>query len=123
MTPRAERRNAGKPRWRLVDFESLLPLLDALENGVVEYGLDNWKQGLSVTECLESCLRHTMAALDGERLDPKSGKPHTGHAMANLMFVEYMLRKRPEFDDCFAPRSEEVPQEIVMHSWIQEDTE
>lgn len=86
---RGSRDNNGKPKWALVDFNALLPLVAALEYGMGKYGRDNWTLGLDRLEIIESMLRHVFALLRGENIDSESGVKHIGHVMANAMFLSY----------------------------------
>lgn len=92
------RNNSGKLRWSLVDFEALEDMVRALEHGEKEYGEDNWKKGLKTHEIFESLMRHLIAYIGGEDIDPESGLPHTGHILSNAMFLAYMHKFKPEFD-------------------------
>ena len=38
-------------------------------------------------------MRHQIAIMAGEEIDPESGKPHIGHLMANAMFYSYHSNK------------------------------
>jgi len=96
---RADRFNTGKRQWSLVDFKSLEPLVKVLEYGAVKYSPHNYKKGLPITETCESLLRHTMAFLEGEDIDPESGLEHVGHIMANAMFLAYNMREKKEIYD------------------------
>lgn len=98
-TEGAMRFNDGKLEWSLVDFKSLEPMVRVLEFGAKKYSRDNWKRGLETTKIVESTLRHLFAFLDGETNDKESNLPHLGHAMCNLMFLQYMMDNKPEFDD------------------------
>lgn len=103
------RYNTGKPRWSLVDFKSLTPMVEVLEYGAQKYttkgedgevsGEENWKKGMPTKEILESLLRHTFALLEGEINDPESAKQHIGHIMCNAMFASYMINQKPEFNN------------------------
>lgn len=108
---RALRYNEGKPKWSLVDFDSLEPMVRVLEYGmekysvknedgdIIETGRDNWKKGMPLSEVMESLFRHTIAIMKGEFIDKESGKPHIGHIMCNAMFASYILKNKPEFID------------------------
>lgn len=96
---RADRFNTDKPKWSLVDFKSLEPMVNVLEFGAKKYSAHQWKIGLPTTEICESLLRHIFAYMNGENNDKDSGLPHIGHAMCNLMFLQYMMDNKPEFDD------------------------
>lgn len=98
-TTQADRANIGKMRWTLMDFESMKDMIAVLEFGAKKYSKDNWKKGLPVTEITDSMLRHLVAFLAGENIDPESGLPHTGHIMCNAMFLSHMYKFKPEFDD------------------------
>jgi len=95
----ADRFNEGKMAWELVDFESLKPLVEVLMFGATKYSKDNWKKGQAITELLGSLFRHIIAFQNGEDLDEESGKSHIGHAMCNLMFIQYVLTHHEKFDD------------------------
>lgn len=92
------RYNDGKPRWSLVDFDSLEDMVRVLEYGAEKYYDDNWKKGLETREVVESMMRHIFAYLRGEDTDPESGLSHTGHIMCNAMFLSYMQKFMPQFD-------------------------
>jgi hypothetical protein len=95
----ALRYNNGKPQWSLVDFDSLEGLVHVLEYGARKYAKDNWKKGMPVTQVSESLMRHLFAFLRGEDVDPESGCRHISHVMCNTMFLEYILREKPHYDD------------------------
>ena len=97
----ADRFNLQKPKWSQVDFKSLEPMVQVLEYGEIKYSKMNWKKGLPATEIIESLLRHTFAMLGGEELDKESGLPHIGHLLSNGMFLSYVLKEKPEFNDIF----------------------
>jgi hypothetical protein len=133
---KALRYNTGKPMWRFLCPDAMIPMIDVLTYGAHKYtvfqnvetskeytgmeitqeqarnktlfkvirsGSDQWKDGLSVTECFESLQRHLYAFMDGENNDKESGLNHLGHAMCNLMFMTYMTLFKPEFDDRTKP--------------------
>lgn len=95
---KGERKNKGKPRWCLVDFDALEGMVRVLEEGANKYSDDNWKNGLKTTDISESLMRHLFAYLSGEDLDEETGLPHHDHIMCNAMFLSYMQRFKPEFD-------------------------
>jgi nucleoside 2-deoxyribosyltransferase len=96
---RGLRFNEGKPKWSLIDFDSLEGIVRVLEYGTKKYEKDNWKKGMPVSEVLESLLRHVFAILRGEEKDKESGLPHIWHVQTNAMFVDYMIKNKPEFND------------------------
>jgi hypothetical protein len=95
----ALRYNQGKLQWSLVDFDSLEGLVRVLEYGAAKYAPDNWKLGMPVTQVSESLMRHLFAFLRGEDVDPESGCRHLSHVMCNVMFLEYIMREKPHYDN------------------------
>jgi hypothetical protein len=93
------RYNEGKVKWSLVDYTALEDMVRVLEYGATKYSKDNWKNGLAVTEVMESLLRHCYAFLNKEDNDKESGLSHIGHIQANAMFLSYLLKNKPECDD------------------------
>ena len=65
----------------------------------ISTGAHNWKNGLKITEIVDSTIRHLLAVANGEDIDPESGLPHTGHLYCNVMFLEWVQRNRPDLDD------------------------
>lgn len=87
MKSQADRYNSGKPKYSLLDLQSLEPCVRVLEFGAKKYARDNWKKGLNLTEILDSLMRHVGALQSGEWLDPESGLPHIGHIQCNALFL------------------------------------
>ena len=90
---KALRYNEGKLEWSLVHFKSLEPMIKVLMYGTKKYSRDNWKKGLDRTQILESMMRHLVALMDGELIDPESNELHIGHIMCNAMFWQYFNGK------------------------------
>ena len=88
------RHNQGKPRWSLVHYDSLVPMIRVLEYGADHYGIGNWQKGLDSKEILESLQRHLAALMDGEEVDKESGLPHMGHIQANALFYNYFNKQK-----------------------------
>lgn len=71
-----------------------------LDGNILKFsGRDNWKKGMPASEVLESMLRHTFSLLNGESQDIESKCDHIGHIQCNAMFLAYILREKPEFND------------------------
>jgi len=86
--------NEGKPRWSLVHYESIVPMIRVLEFGADKYEAENWKKGLETKEILESMQRHLTSLMDGEEYDKESGISHMGHIQCNAMFYNYHKNKQ-----------------------------
>lgn len=99
MKEKADRFNEGKLQWSLVDFDSFEDMVRVLEYGTKKYSKDNWKTGLKTTEIVESLLRHLFSYLRGEDIDEESKLSHIGHIQCNTMFLSYMNKFKPEFDN------------------------
>ena len=95
----ALRYNQGKVQWSLVDYKSIEPMVRVLEYGCKKYAKDNWKKGMPASQIIESMLRHTFKLLEGELVDLESGIEHVGHIQCNAMFLAYVLREKPEYND------------------------
>lgn len=95
----ADRFNAGKLQWSLVDFEALKPMVEVLEFGAEKYSPDNWKKGLPYKKLCDSLLRHVFEFMAGDDYDPESQKPLVGHILCNAMFLSYMFLNRSDMDD------------------------
>jgi len=93
--------DAGKPRPTLVFgtmAQALAAVVEVAEYGAKKYAPDNW---LLVPDGLQrysdALLRHALAALRGEVLDPESGLRHTAHmAWCALAVLELRLREAEE---------------------------
>jgi hypothetical protein len=105
---KAMRFNEKKLKWSLVDFKSLEDMVRVLEFGAKKYEPENWKKGLYTREIIESMIRHLTEFLNGEDNDIESNLPHTGHILCNAMFLSYMMREKPEFDNRFKKPDEKV---------------
>ena len=93
---KSDRFNEGKPKWSLVHYKSMVPMIRVLEFGAKKYEARNWQKGLDLEEILESMQRHLGALMDGENIDPESGIEHMGHIQCNAMFYNYHKNKLSE---------------------------
>lgn len=61
---------------------------DVLAYGAKKYAPKSWQTIPNLDDRYRAAaLRHIMADLSGEALDPESGLPHLAHAATSLMFV------------------------------------
>lgn len=89
----------GKAPMSLLDRKWLEGTAQVLSFGAEKYDAHNWRKGMPFTRVTDAALRHIMAFLDGEDLDPESGLPHLDHASCCLMFASNMHKTRPDLDD------------------------
>ena len=86
--------DAGKPRISLVPTEIIRGVARAREIGVEKYGeIDNWKK-VEPERYLDAVMRHLLAYIDGEIIDPDSGLNHLDHAACNIAFLMEMEKNR-----------------------------
>ena len=74
----------GKPDYSLITRAMVEPMIRALMYGEKKYARGNFRSGFNNTRLAAAAMRHIMAYLDREDLDPESSVSHLGHAMAAL---------------------------------------
>jgi hypothetical protein len=89
------RYNEGKPKWSLISFKALEPLVRVIMYGVKKYEQDNWKLSTDPIVPMDSLQRHLICLYEGEFLDKESKLPHIAHIMANAMFISYHTIVKP----------------------------
>lgn len=55
--------------------------------GKQKYAAWNWAKGMAWSIPLACAMRHLLAMLGGEDLDPESGLPHRGHVFCNVVML------------------------------------
>lgn len=67
---------------------AIIALGEALGEGGVKYGPFNWRDmPVEALTYVGGMLRHILAYVDGENIDPESGKHHLAGVMANAAIV------------------------------------
>ncbi len=111
MTDKGLRYNEGKIRYELVPDSMIKGVADVLTYGADKYtvrdeegeiivnGANNWKKGLSWMGVKASHDRHMAAWVNGEDVDPESGKLHIDLALTNLAFLKEYYKTYPQGDD------------------------
>jgi hypothetical protein len=98
--------------------ETLVECAQVFDYGKRKYAEWNWAKGMNWSIPLACAVRHLMAMLRGEWIDPieekGSGLPHRGHVMCNLMMLATYLRTFREGDDrpikwLASPKNSEKP--------------
>ncbi len=81
-----------KARLSLIDPSFINGIGGILTFGAKKYAADNWKAlpPEEIYRYKDALFRHFMAYLDGELVDPESGKLHLDHMSCNIMFLRYM---------------------------------
>ena len=79
-----------KPRWDLLPLSLPSKCVDVLTFGAKKYAPNNWQKVEDAEERYYAALmRHLFLWRQGERTDSESGISHLGHAMCNLVFLDY----------------------------------
>ena len=66
-------------------------LAELLEHGAQKHGgFKAGKASATVEVVADSLLRHLTAIMNGEEIDPDSGRPHKYHLAANALFIAEM---------------------------------
>lgn len=78
----------GKARFSLLPVGPLREVVDVLTFGATKYSPENWKYVSQAEERYsDAVLRHLFSWIEGEKIDPESGKSHLAHAMCCLLFL------------------------------------
>ncbi len=96
---KGKRYNQGKIRFDLIDPTAMKMLAEVLTFGAEKYDPDNWRLGLTYTNCIASLERHLNSFKAGVDHDFESGLHHVGHILCNAMFLAYFTQFRPDLDD------------------------
>lgn len=77
-----------KTPLRLIPWVSIVALARVMQLGANKYGEANWRDKKPrITVYVEAAMRHLLAYLDGQNIDPESGESHLAHAMANAAIL------------------------------------
>lgn len=70
--------------------------------GHKKYGdFNNYRKGMEHSRQISCAMRHLMAHMDGETLDPESGQAHLAHAACRVMFLIQNIADGVDIDDRF----------------------
>lgn len=79
----------GKSRLELIDPDWLEDVGHVLAHGAKIHGDNNWKK-VEQPRYIAAAMRHIMAIMRGEYLDPETQKPHAAHLACNAMFLHHL---------------------------------
>jgi hypothetical protein len=88
-----------KTRLELLSPFAMEQVGKVLTFGAKKYADRNWEQGISWSRIIGAILRHVIAYMRGETLDPETGLSHAAHIMCEAMFLLHFEQTKPEFDD------------------------
>lgn len=116
-TPSGEFKNDrldDKLRWELLPMEEVEDVVKVFHYGAKKYAPDSWKNVPDGFERYRAALmRHMMAYLKGERIDPESGLQHlaqvTWNAIAMLYYDKHGMGRFPNItsnpnEGCVGPK-------------------
>ena len=87
----------GKTRWNLLSIINLVPIVKVLEYGLIDHGVDSWKEVPDAeVRYTNALIRHLAEISDGKYLDSESNLPHLWHVACNVYFLLYFDRKQNE---------------------------
>ena len=77
----------GKLDYTLLPWDALTEIVKVLQHGAEKYARDNWLHVPNALERYEAAgMRHRIARLQGEEVDPESGYSHLAHEACCLLF-------------------------------------
>lgn len=97
--PEGVKHDQEKPPMALLDPNFLEEVARVLGFGAAKYAADNWRNGISYRRLISAAYRHLGALSRGEDVDAESGLPHTAHLGCCTMFLDWMIKNRPDLDD------------------------
>lgn len=86
--------NDGRGRFDLFPYEAMEALAKWYEEGSKKYGDRNWEKGLSVKDCINRMIRHSLKAGNG-----LTDEDHLSAVMWNAAAAITMMRRRPDCND------------------------
>lgn len=87
-----------KDRWDLAPWDSFEQIVKIMTYGAQKYEPNNW-QKVEFIRYFAAFMRHFMALLKGEYLDPESGYPHSSHMACNAVFMNSIDLRNHEVKD------------------------
>ena len=95
--------DSEKLRMDLLDPDFLEDVAKVLTYGAKKYNAHNWRGGLNYSRIIGAIYRHLTAINRGEDIDLESGLSHSSHLGANVQFLNWMMKYRPDLDDRWKP--------------------
>lgn len=95
----AIKHDQAKPRMELLSSVALQRTAQVMTFGAEKYESHNWRKGFNWSRLYGAAMRHLLAHMDGENLDPESGLSHLDHAACCIMFLQEYEEKGLGNDD------------------------
>lgn len=80
-----------KPRPELIPLGFVIEMGLVMAYGARKYALDNWMHCDDIRRYYGAALRHVYAVIDGEELDPETGRSHLAHAACSCAMAFGLL--------------------------------
>jgi hypothetical protein len=91
----------GKAPISYIPTEFILGTANVFAFGARKYAAHNYRLGLAHSRLLDANIRHVLAILGGEEIDPESGLPHRHHAACSLAMYDYNVIHHPSLNDIY----------------------
>jgi hypothetical protein len=86
----AVKADTGKAPISLVPRSAIVAEAEVLGFGARKYAAHNWRKGMKWSRLGDAALRHLLAWIDGEDVDPETGLSHLAHLRCCAGFlIEY----------------------------------
>lgn len=100
MNERAKTYDENKPPLALLPPEGMRAVARVQEYGHKKYGdFNNYRKGMEISRQASCIMRHVLAFMDGEDVDPESGESHIAHAATRAMFLLQNIKDGVAIDD------------------------
>ncbi len=118
--------DSAKVRVDLVPPEGIAAAARAFGYGEKKYAAWNWAKGMAWLRLYGATLRHLLAWVGREEVDPESGLNHLDHALASLMMLRAHVAQalghddRPSYADPVQPNQDEAlaSEKRKLESWV-----
>lgn len=110
--------DAGKAPISLIPVEAIIGEADVFGFGAKKYAKHNFRKGMDHSRVLDAAMRHLLAIVNGEDLDPESGLPHWAHARCCLAMYAFFQTNGVGVDDRYKPSTK--PMMAVLDGLTEE---
>lgn len=87
LSEKATFKPSRKLRLHLVPWAAITEVAKVMDFGADKHGRYNWMQGGDWSELVDAAMRHLLAWVEGERVDPETGLSHLSHLACNVLML------------------------------------
>jgi hypothetical protein len=103
---KAKTDDGNKPPLAMLPPEGIRAVARVQAYGHRKYGdFHNFRKGMEVSRNCSCAIRHIIAFMDGEDLDPESKENHLAHAACRLMFALQNIKDGKHLDDRYKKKT------------------